>query len=366
MALMFQRLARNFVKNGYFPTDSETLSRVLTALSPSIKGKMRILDPCAGEGIALSMCKQHLGPENTEAFGIEYEETRAWHAKGLLDRCIHANVQQCVFSKKSFGLLFLNPPYGDLVADKTYSGFVQQDGARLEKLFYQLTVSSLQWGGILALILPIGRIDKEWIHWISHHFDQVEIFSAPEQRFKQVVILGVRCEPSLLKTVSQTKAKLSQCLNTHPLLELPLVWQAKPYVVPAASSTDVKFFSSSLDARQLEAEIKHNPCLWPQFHQYFSHAVPVPKKPLMPLSQWHLALSLAAGQVSGVVHSQDGRTFIIKGDTYKEVNVSKRYKEDDEGHFTETTTYLDKFVPVIRAIDMTPQSDHFGETVTIR
>ena len=86
----------------------------------------------------------------------------------------------------------------------------------------------------------------------------------------------------------------------------------------------------------------------------------------MPLSQWHLALSLAAGQVSGVVHSQDGRTFIIKGDTYKEVNVSKRYKEDDEGHFTETTTYLDKFVPVIRAIDMTPQSDHFGETVTIR
>ena len=34
MALMFQRIARNFMQNGYYPTDSETTERILNALSP--------------------------------------------------------------------------------------------------------------------------------------------------------------------------------------------------------------------------------------------------------------------------------------------------------------------------------------------
>ena len=39
MALMFPRLARNFVKNGYFPTDEPTLERALAALAPAGRGR---------------------------------------------------------------------------------------------------------------------------------------------------------------------------------------------------------------------------------------------------------------------------------------------------------------------------------------
>ncbi|HCF0184274.1 TPA: class I SAM-dependent methyltransferase, partial [Pseudomonas aeruginosa] len=53
MALMFPRLARNFAKNGYYPTDEPTLERALNALMPS-DGPMCILDPCAGEGVAIA------------------------------------------------------------------------------------------------------------------------------------------------------------------------------------------------------------------------------------------------------------------------------------------------------------------------
>ncbi|MEW0205970.1 class I SAM-dependent methyltransferase, partial [Escherichia coli] len=53
MALMFPRLARNFAKNGYYPTDESTLERALSALAPS-DGPMCILDPCAGEGVAIA------------------------------------------------------------------------------------------------------------------------------------------------------------------------------------------------------------------------------------------------------------------------------------------------------------------------
>ena len=83
MALMFQRLARNFIKNGYFPTNAETTRRVLSALQPGDTGEFRILDPCCGEGVALAECKHHLGADRTEAFGVEYDEERAWHAKGI-------------------------------------------------------------------------------------------------------------------------------------------------------------------------------------------------------------------------------------------------------------------------------------------
>ena len=50
MALMFPRLARNFARNGYFPTDEVTLERALQALAPAPSGRMRICDPCAGAG----------------------------------------------------------------------------------------------------------------------------------------------------------------------------------------------------------------------------------------------------------------------------------------------------------------------------
>ena len=50
MALMFPRLARNFVKNGYFPTDEPTLERALAAQAPAAPsaGPLRILVNNAG------------------------------------------------------------------------------------------------------------------------------------------------------------------------------------------------------------------------------------------------------------------------------------------------------------------------------
>ena len=53
MALMFSRLANNFAKNGYYPTDELTLGRILQALD-STAVQTTILDPCCGEGVALA------------------------------------------------------------------------------------------------------------------------------------------------------------------------------------------------------------------------------------------------------------------------------------------------------------------------
>ena len=136
MALMFPRLARNFAKNGYYPTDEVTLERTLQALSPASTGPMRILDPCAGEGVALAEAAHTLGRERVQACAVEYDRERAEHARGLLDRVLQGDLMDTIVTRQAFGLLWLNPPYGDLVAD--HSGATQYQGSgrrRLEKLF---------------------------------------------------------------------------------------------------------------------------------------------------------------------------------------------------------------------------------------
>ncbi|MFA1047326.1 DUF6094 domain-containing protein, partial [Pseudomonas ficuserectae] len=109
MALMFSRLARNFARNGYYPTDELTLERTLQALVPASSGRMRILDPCSGEGVALAEVAHRLERDRTEAYAVEYDKERAEHSKTLLDRVLQGDLMDTMISRQSFGLLWLNP-----------------------------------------------------------------------------------------------------------------------------------------------------------------------------------------------------------------------------------------------------------------
>ena len=79
MTLMFPRIARNFAKKGYYPTDGGTIERVLQALDLPLDGEVRVFDPCCGEGVALAEIKHQLDPSRVTAFGIELDEERAAH-----------------------------------------------------------------------------------------------------------------------------------------------------------------------------------------------------------------------------------------------------------------------------------------------
>jgi tRNA1(Val) A37 N6-methylase TrmN6 len=192
MALMFTRLANNFIRNGYFSTDDQTLSGVLAAITPA-GGRVRIVDPCCGEGVALAEIRQHLLDAGAEvqALGVEYDTERAWHAKQLLDVAIHSDIHDVSLSRSSCGLLFLNPPYGDSVADKAGINEAAQR-ERLELVFLRRTFDCLQPGGVLALIVPFYVVDETMATLIARHFERVRFFMAPEARFKQCVIFGVR------------------------------------------------------------------------------------------------------------------------------------------------------------------------------
>ena len=370
MALIFPRIARNFIKNGYFPTDEPTLIAIASALDIGAVGTtpVRILDPCCGEGAALLSLQCHLQScgAQVQSLGIDVDEERAWHAKTVLGTVAHADVHDVRIADRSMGLLFLNPPYGDLVSDAADTGDRPQGRERHEKVFCRRTFNLLQVGGILVLVIPFHTLDAELSSLIARHFGRVQVFMSREQAFKQCVLFGIKRRPA------PPEAALVQRLQAfgrgeNPV-ELPLQWPDAPYLVPPPKPGDDFHFSVlRLDSRQLAGELDsglHKASLWPRFDAVMRRAACDAKPPLRAMTDWHLALALAAGQISGIVSSVAGRKLLIKGRTHKSKDCQVLHETHADGSVSETRVMTDKFVTVIRAIDLTPGPD-LGQVVTI-
>lgn len=370
MALMFPRLAKNFARNGYFPTDECTLERVLQALTPAPSGKMRICDPCAGEGAALIEAAHALGREHVQACGVEYNAERASHARGLLDRLLHSDLFDTIISRQAFGLLWLNPPYGDMVADHSGATQYQSTGRkRLEKAFYRRCIPTLQYGGTLVLIIPAYVLDEEFCGWLCNHFTSLQAFSAVDATYKQVVIFGIRIrqqDRTRSADIRPERERLLRIGNGDVKPDpLPEVWPWEQYLVPAVTGPLAQFYRVTLEPGQLALETERLGGLWHDFTLHFGQRSLAPRRPVKALSQWHLALALAAGAVAGVVTSPAGRVLVLKGDTYKEKTTRTEFTEDEDGNIHESRILTDRFVPVIRAWDMTPGSPALGQVLTI-
>lgn len=365
MALMFQRLAHNYAKNGYYPTDSGTTQGIINAVQACEAGTIRVLDPCCGEGTLLAECSHALG-ENALAYGIEYNEKRAWHAKSLdvIHACIHGDINDCALGMRSYSYLLLNPPYGDTMSDK-HDYTTKRD--RLEKLFYRKTNGLLMIGGIMALIIPSYCLDKEFSTWIARHFEQVKVFKASVDQFKQIVIFGVK------KLAADTNTPLRQYLINIGSSEivpeaLPDDKWSEPYIAPSVKQQDVKFHCIKVDKKQLADVIATEPAsMWRHMGMIFHYSEIKHRRPLRALSGWHLSLALTAGQISGVVKSKNGLVYVIKGDTYKAKTLKEEVIYDAEGVVDGVKRiHTDRFIPVIRALDFTPMSETFGHCLVIQ
>ena len=373
MALMFPRVARNFAKNGYYPTDEQTLERILALITSPATGKVNVIDPCAGEGVAIAEVKHHLGKDNTCAYAVEYDHERATHAKTITDHCLRSDLMDTMITRQAFGLLWLNPPYGDMASDTTGIAAYQGTGRkRLEKLFYQRTLPLLQYDGTLVFILPGYVLDMELANWLTNHFTDLAVFEGVDKTFKQVVILGRRVRTKETQQDGDRRAFRDRLVDIGASRlqadELPPVGDAvMSYVVPRANKDVGQFFRISMDVEQMQEEIARNEGCWADFNHVFASTDKLAQRqPARPLSDWHLALSLAAGAISGVIHSpKTGRTLVVKGDTYKAKTRRTEFREDDEGNLIETITDTDVFVPAIKAWDMTLGSELFGQILSI-
>jgi hypothetical protein len=330
---------------------------------------MNLIDPCAGEGVAIAEAAHALGREQVKAFAVEFDAERASHARQLVDHCLHGDLMDTILSRNAFGLLWLNPPYGDLSRDANGNiGYQGKGRARLEKLFYQKTLPLLQYGGALVFIIPRYVLDAELTGWLTRHYADLRVFRAVAETYQQVVIFGVRQRQRNLVS-ADGKALRERLLaigaGDIEAEELPLEWPYSPYVVPAAQGAVEHFYRVSMEPAQFADEVFRLQGLWPQFETLLGAAQQSMRPPARALSSWHLALALAAGAISGVVRAKSGRVLALKGDTHKGKNTTVEYTEHDDGSISEVRILTDKFIPVIRAWDMTPGSPMQGQLLTI-
>jgi len=379
MALMFSRLARNFIKAGYFPTDEETLGRLIPMLGVN-RGPVRLLDPCCGEGTALADIRQGLldqaqvdapdgDPPQVETLGVELDQERAWHAKTILDRVIHSDVNDVVIKARSIGLMFLNPPYGYGVSNHAGGREIElggQKAERLERTFLRMATPLIAYGGVLVYIIPHYALDEDIRAHLARNYENLRVFMAPEQRFKQCVVLGVRRRSANAgKRVLDLLTQAQSAPDKTPVL--PESWADDPYRIPAyETGAEFDFHAVRIDAPQLGDELQRlaPSLLWQHMQTHFNQVKSAGRPPLREMTPWHLALSLAAGQINGRICSADGREFLIKGDTFKGKSRSTVMETDEKGRVSQTIVMLDRFVPVINAIELTP--DHrLGQIVKI-
>ncbi len=361
MAMMHPRIAHNYLKDGYYPTDDKTLVGIshLLFVPP---GHYRAIDPCCGEGHALRFLRdQFLHPMH--CYGVELDKNRAAIAQTQLDNVLNVNTFDCIVSANSMSFLFLNPPYGDVVTD--HLGKTEKGMNRLEVQFTRRCLVMLKREGVIALVIPFTSLQPAFCSYLARSIGDIRVYSAATDRFKQVVVMGVRRDMTgeqhrltreqhqrLLVTIGSGE-------NIAPSLpEQPITC----YRLPVIPNTPCRFEVIQPDKTLLNQVFTEHKGLWHRFDSLFmqaSHyAMP---RPLRKLSPWHLSLALAAGQISGHVVSNDGQHhLLVKGGTKK---VQRTTKSADEN--TLITTKIDQFVPTIRAIDITP-GDNFGNIVVIQ
>ncbi len=335
-------------KMGYYPTPPMVVSLISGILVRDGPGKIRIFDPCAGEGHALNELKDSL---QCESYGIEPDTQRGKIARQNLTRCLITDYENSRISNRAFSLLYLNPPYDWNIRNDDLSA-----SERHERTFLRDTICYLMPGGVLVYLIPQSRLDKTIAKILSYRFGDVRVFRFPDpeyKSFKQVVIFGVlKKKPELdarliqyLTQIGESKAIIHSIENANC-----------DYAVPRSPAIKNFLFSTiRIEPSELDTEIKKYG-LNAHINQMVSPMSLTEKiKPIMPLRHGHLAQLLACGMMNGVVFDKDGdNPLVVKGITRKVVET-RIEKDDCKNRIIET----DKIVITINAINQG------GELITI-
>jgi predicted RNA methylase len=185
-------------KRGFYPAPTEAVELMLSHLKLAAEkpgnslyadDDFNIIDPCAGEGVAVQQISNGLGIKEEKVYCIELDPGRA---NAVRERMPQAKVLgPCSFhsawvSPVSFGLVYLNPPFDD-----QFGG-----GDREEVKFLERAYELMKPGGILVFVLPINQFlgTSRMAMAMDSRFSDIEMYKFPEsvQKYREVVVFAKR------------------------------------------------------------------------------------------------------------------------------------------------------------------------------
>jgi hypothetical protein len=328
-------------KMGWYPTSINVAELLKTYFAPADSG--RLLDPCAGEGLAAAILASAL---NCASWGAELSPARAALAAERMDRVFNAPWQSCHLTPEAITLLFLNPPY---------SHNRLGDQKRLELEFLKSTTPKLTRGGALVYIVPHALLrDNDVATHLAGYYEQLTVYRYPDTGFNQVILLGLKrlkykmpsaeeisevqawadIEPPMLVDAAQPVYQLLPASDKgaggQPVRFTRLDWQPEE-IVDASQKRGVQTSKEWLDLLNPE------------------RAVGSFKQPVMPLKKGHIAMLMASGMMGTLrLNDEDGKPMLVKGRVVKVTEKVEETESKDGKSVTEI--YRDRFVSTVAVV----------------
>ena len=188
-------------KAGFYPAHPLAIAELVKHLDvrapdPSKKyDTINILDPCAGEGVAIRDIAVGLGVAEEHVYTVELDGKRSEAIKTLMPRSNHvgpAGFESCQITGASFGLVYCNPPFDDELGG----------GKREEMRFTELSTRKLVPRGILVLVCPVKALvgNREFVQYIDANFEDVAVYKFPDgddpdtekalRNYNEIVVIG--------------------------------------------------------------------------------------------------------------------------------------------------------------------------------
>lgn len=283
-------------KGGFYPTPPNEMELILKRIKAKEGATVTLLDPCAGEGLALRQIQDHLTNTGTNSitYGIELEKSRAKKAKKVLDNVLACGYEDVRMSHRAFSFMYLNPPFGVF------------QGERLEKMFFRdLTKPNtyLTEGSLVVLNMP-QHVLYSMANLIAQRLEKVRVYRFTDKNFpvyKQIILYGYRRKGRLgkdetLKRKLETLAYVSP--EYIPTLETE-DWDEVQYNIPESEREVSLFDTNFVEAEDIIRSMKEVNVM-----EKVNFKISNPKlesikskNPAMPLKTTHMATAIASGAV---------------------------------------------------------------------
>ena len=325
-------------KMGYYPTPPVVVNHLKNGISLSGEGTFRFLDTCAGEGEALGLLADGLGPA-VETYGVELDETRVKKSAQRLNRVVWGDaLTELRVSIRAFSLLWLNPPY-----DWDSGG-----GSRLEARFLDGHLKYLMPKGWLFFIIP--HVALKSVKASLSRLSNLQIYAFPDPEygvFKQLVVVGQ-------KTPTSKSDEQLAMIEEIAWLTSARAWESLPktseipqglIILPPSPPGPLAFASERTDMGRAADLVAKSP-LWKEFEVTTAAESLRKIQPLAPLRMGHQTTLLVGGFMDGELKSK-GRRLVVKGSAKKKADAETEVTDTHKIH-----RIKERFEPLIRAIDL--------------
>jgi predicted RNA methylase len=363
-------------KAGFYPAAPEAIRELVKHLRPihippdrTKFDAINILDPCAGEGLALGQIGAALGLDARQIYAVELDAARTERIKAnipglnLLGPASFLGVQITGFS---FGLAYVNPPFDDELGG----------GRREEQAFAERATRMLVSKGVLVLVCPSTALagNRSFVEFLDSHYEESALYKFPDgfRPYRELVFVGKKRKQEIPRETLQEQGQLHKMQLHHG-------WYFNLDALPALGHVQPKSWSSNgYPSSDCEDEIRvwDIPASWKP-HTFKKTAftdleliavvhssplnalleeviVPPPQAPPLPLDKGHLGLILASGMLDGVVEGPHG-VHVVRGSSHKVEYHNKEQSSSDEnpetGAVTTKDVYSQRMVTVIRVVE---------------